>query len=217
VEKQGKLTTVKFPSGFVVFHLLRRRFKLRRRRFMRCEVILGGCLGLACGVNGQQPSKPQEYQVKAVYLYNFGRFVEWPAAANPEELFTICVFGRDPFGDVLDATLAGETIDNQKLVARRISSLKETPHCRILFVSSSEAPRTREILKSVEKSRTLTVSDMPNFTANGGMIQFVVRDNKVRFEVNLRAAEKAGLSLSSQLLKVATDIRNEPGHVNENQ
>jgi hypothetical protein len=169
-----------------------------------------------------QQSKPQEYEVKAVYLYNFGRFVQWPAAgpasapANPQaptpnataaDLFTICVLGRDPFGPVLDTTLAGELIDGRKLVAKRITATRDAAHCRIIFIGSSEAPRIKEILNSLEKSSVLTVSDMPDFINNGGMIQFVLKDNKVRFEVNLIAAEKAGLTVSSQLLKVATAIR----------
>jgi hypothetical protein len=122
----------------------------------------------------------------------------------------VCVLGRDPFGSSLDATLAGEAIDNRKLAARRIANPREATNCRILFISSSEAIRIKEILAAVDSSAVLTVSDMPAFTSAGGMIQFVLKENKVRFEVNLTAAEKAGLMLSSQLLKVATDIRKEP-------
>jgi hypothetical protein len=158
---------------------------------------------------GAQQTKPEEYQVKAAYLYNFGRFVEWPGAAANNKPFTICVLGQDPFGAVLDNTFAGESINNRKLEARRIASTREADGCEILFVSSSEAARTKEILTAVEKFRSLTVSDMPNFVANGGMIQFVLVDNKVRFEVSLKPAQKAGLNFSSQLLKVATSIRKE--------
>ncbi len=169
-------------------------------------LILAANLGFVSSDSAQQ-SRPEEYQVKAVYLYNFGRFVEWPAAAGNDESLTICILGHDPFGAVLDATLSGEAIGNLKLAAKRIPTLRDATSCRILFISSSEASRIREILARVEKSPVLTVSDMPGFTANGGMIQFVLKENKVRFEVNLAAAEKAGLSFSSQLLKVATDIR----------
>jgi hypothetical protein len=156
-----------------------------------------------------QRSRPEEYQVKSVYLFNFGRFVQWPTASAKDDLFAICVLGRDPFGPVLDSVLAGETIDNRKLVAKRITN----PHdvvgagCRILFISSSEANHLKDVLTSLGNSAILTVSDLPGFTTSGGMIQFVLQDNKVRFEVNLTAAEKAGLTLSSQLLKVATEIR----------
>lgn len=156
-----------------------------------------------------QTAKPGEYGVKAVYLFNFGKFIEWPASAKKDDSFAICVLGADPFGSVLDATLAGEAIDNRKLVAKRIASARDAD-CRILFVSSSEAPRLKDILASLNKSAILTVSDLPDFTVNGGMIQFVLQGDKVRFEVNLTAAEKADLTLSSQLLKVAQAVRREP-------
>jgi hypothetical protein len=159
-----------------------------------------------------QRSRPEEYQVKAVYLFNFGKFIEWPAASARNESFTICVLGLDPFGPMLDATIAGEAIDTHKLVAKRIVSAQDAADCRILYIASSEAARVKEIVAVAKKSAVLTVSDLPGFTVNGGMIQFVLKENKVRFEVNLTAAEKAGLTLSSQLLKVATEIRKEaPG------
>ncbi len=164
---------------------------------------------MASPVRAQQP-KAEEYQVKAVYLYNFGRFIEWPASAKSGESFPICVLGRDPFGATLDTTVAGTSIEQQKLVARRIASAREATDCRILFISSSESSRLKEIVASLDKSPALTVSDVPGFTASGGMIQFVRKENKVRFEVNLTATEKAGLTLSSQLLKVATEIKKVP-------
>jgi hypothetical protein len=175
---------------------------------------LGVCLGLlfvvlsgATHSFGGQQSKPEEYQVKAVYLYNFGRFVKWPESGAKDDAFTICVLGRDPFEVILDSTLANEKIDSHKLVAKRIANYKEAKSCRIVFISASELSRAKEILSLLEGSPVLTVSDMSSFVSNGGMIQFVLQDNKVRFEVNLTAAEKAGLTLSSQLLKVATEVR----------
>jgi YfiR/HmsC-like len=156
-----------------------------------------------------QQSKPDEYQVKAVYLFNFGRFIEWPDAAMKGQTFTICVLGEDPFGRVLDATLAGEAINSRKLVARRIGSVRDATNCQILFVSSSEASRVADIVASLSKTGTLTVSDTPGFTNKGGMIQFVLIENKVRFDVNLTAAEKEGLTISSQLLKVAANVKRE--------
>jgi hypothetical protein len=177
----------------------------RRRRSVAFAVCFAVLTSFASSATAQQ-SKPEEYQVKAVYLYNFGRFIDWPATGNKDDSFTICVLGRDPFGAVLDATLAGETIGDKKLVARRLASTLDATNCNILFISSSESSRMKQILAAVEKNGVLTVSDLPNFTINGGMIQFVLRDNKVRFEVNLAAAERAGLTFSSQLLKVATDV-----------
>jgi hypothetical protein len=177
-----------------------------RRSFLIVAVVLLGFAALVSPAAAQQP-KPQEYQVKAVYLYNFGRFVEWPQATAGDESFAICILGQDPFGATLDSTIAGELIGTQKLVARRITAPGDAAGCRILFVSSSEAAHVKDILSAVNKSAVLTVSDVAGFSDSGGMIQFVLQEDKVRFQVNLAAAEKAGLTLSSQLLKVATDIR----------
>ena len=155
-----------------------------------------------------QTSPPGEYQVKAVYLYNFGKFVTWPAGAGSGNSFVICVLGHDPFGDSLDRTIAGDSINSQQLVAKRITTAREATGCRILFVSDSEAANLKQILIDVQKLPIVTVSDMPGFTAKGGMIQFVLKENRVRFEVNLGPAERAGLTFSSQLLKVAAEVRN---------
>lgn len=186
--------------------LRRRRTKRRRLSLALLTAFSAPVTGFLASAHAQQ-SKPEEYQVKAVYLYNFGKFIDWPPVAARDDSFAICVLGRDPFGAALDSTVAGESIHDKKLVARRIPAAQEAANCRILFISDSEAGRVKQVLSTVEKNGVLTVSDLPDFTANGGMIQFVVRENKVRFEVNLTATEKAGLTLSSQLLKVATDVK----------
>jgi hypothetical protein len=167
-------------------------------------LLLAGSMAL-----GQQ--RPSEYQVEAAYLYNFGRFVEWPAkGATQNSSFTICVLGEDPFGQALDATLSGETIGNQKVTARRISSAQMSTDCQILFISSSEANRLNKIIEALDKNAVLTVSDIPQFSQRQGMIQFVLEENRIRFEVNLTATQRAGLTLSSELLKVATAVRKSP-------
>jgi hypothetical protein len=161
-------------------------------------------------LSAEQP-KPSEYQVEAVYLLNFAKFVEWPPqAAPPDEPFNICVLGQYPFGTALDKTVAGETIDGRKVVVRRFSKPQEAISCRILFIGLSEESRLAEILKTLDKASILTVSNVPKFSQQGGMIQFVVEANKIRFEVNLTSAERAGLTLSSELLKVATAVTRSP-------
>ena len=156
-----------------------------------------------------QSVKPTDYDVKAAYLYNFGHFVEWPVnvASVQNESFTVCVLGQDPFGPVLDTTLAGETIAGKRVAAKRISTLQESGNCQILFLSSAEAAQLNSIVKALSKQAVLTVSDMPQFSQRGGMIQFVLEGKRVRFEVNLAAVQHAGLTLSSELLKVATTVR----------
>jgi len=180
------------------------------RRLLLAVAIAWGLLSVP--VAGAQSPKPTDYQVKAAYLYNFGRFVEWPvkSATARNNSFTICVLGEDPFGQALDVTLAGETIGNQKVTARRISSPQESADCQILFISSSEAKRLNKIIEALDKNAVLTVSDIPQFSQRQGMIQFVLEENRIRFEVNLAATQRAGLTLSSELLKVATAVRKNP-------
>jgi hypothetical protein len=177
-------------------------------------VVLAWSLIGVSGLPAQQP-KPTAYAVKAAYLYNFGKFVEWPAkvTADNNEAFTICVLGKDPFGASLDSTIAGEAIDGRSVLAKRIAKPQEALNCRVLFISSSEDAQLKEIFATLDKTSVLTVSDMSQFTRRGGMIQFVEDANKVRFEVNLTVAERAGLTLSSELLKVAVIVRrnSQPG------
>ena len=166
----------------------------------------------ATGLPAQQ-LRPSEYQVKAVYLYNFGRFVDWTAAlpATKADSFAICVIGQDPFGRILDSTLAGELIDQRKVIARRISRPQDAVSCQVLFISLSEDGRLKDILLPLDKLRVLTVSDISRFSDRGGMIQFVLEKDKIRFQINLTNTERAGLSLSSELLKVAIAVkRNSP-------
>jgi hypothetical protein len=157
---------------------------------------------------GQQ--RHSQYQVEAAYLYNFARFVEWPTQGTTKATsLTICVLGEDPFGQALDSTLAGEAIGNQHVSARRISSTPEAGDCQILFIGSSEAKHLNKIVDALDKKPILTVSDIPQFSQHRGMIQFVLADNRIRFEVNLAAAQRAGLTLGSELLKVAVTVRRE--------
>jgi hypothetical protein len=155
-----------------------------------------------------QKSGPTENEVKSAYLYNFGKFVEWPAkATSVGEFFPICVLGDDNFGSTLETIIAGESINGKKVAVTRIAKPQDAVSCRILFISSSEQNQLKEILAALDNTSVLTVSDMPQFTRRGGMIQFVVEANKVRFEVDLTSAERAGLTLSSQLLKVAINVK----------
>jgi hypothetical protein len=175
------------------------------------------CLAIAAGLtmlvgtpaHSLSASNHSEYEVKAAYLYNFGRFIEWPhdAPSSRASDFSICVLGHDPFGQTLDTTISGERIDSKNVVARRISAGDEAGNCRELFISSSEDKRIKEILSAVSKQGVLTVSDMPQFIQQGGMVQFVVIDERVRFQINLAAAQQGRLNMSSELLKVAAGVR----------
>jgi hypothetical protein len=149
-----------------------------------------------------------EIDVQAAYLYRFGQFVRWPAAAVADgKPFTICVLEPDPFGPALDATLAHESIGGHTAVARRIARVADASGCQMLFLTDHWSSQLGEVLGPLAHSPILTVSDMPDFTARGGMIQFVSRDNRVRFEINLAAIDAAGLTASSELARVALAVR----------
>jgi hypothetical protein len=173
--------------------------------------ILLWCLLAVPGIHAQQ-SKPGEFEVKAAYLYNFGRFVEWPDESETvkSDTFEICVLGADPFGPTLDTTLATRTVGGKSVAAKRIAKPQDVDSCRILFISSSEEGHLKETLAALDKANVLTVSDIPRFSQRGGMIGFLLDGSRVRFEVNLEAAQKAGLALSSELLKVAMSVKKNP-------
>lgn len=177
-----------------------------------CIVTTGICtspLGTARGIADERPS---QYEVEAAYLFNFAKFVQWPpkpVATNSS--FTICVLGDDPFGPFLDRITSGEKVDGRPVIDRRISRPADAASCSILYISPSEAGRVSRILTELKDAPVLTVSDMDEFVDRGGIIQFVLRDNRVRFLVNVQPARQEGLSLSSELLKVAAGVKGAGG------
>jgi hypothetical protein len=156
---------------------------------------------------GAQARPPAPHEVEAAYLYQFGRYVEWPEDQRwRSDTFDICVLGMDPFGSALDAMVKGQVIAGRPVAARRILAPNEAQDCRIVFVSPSEDARVPAILLALERTGAVTVARGTRFTRAGGMIAFVAEQQKVRFVVNLAAAEAAGLQLSSQLLRVAVSV-----------
>lgn len=165
------------------------------------------CVSLSA--QAQDPS-PSEYEVKAAFLYNFARFVEWPPQPQPPSSFTICVLGTDPFGPVLDELIKGKSIQGMQLVARRPQQVEDAGDCQILFISASEDARLGHILAVLHGRSVLTVGEAKRFAHRGGMINFRREGSKVRFEINPDAAGQAGLTISSQLLKLARIIHERP-------
>jgi uncharacterized protein DUF4154 len=185
---------------------------VRKRAFLRC---LGTALLAAVAAPALESAdapRPSEYEVKAAFLYNFAKFVRWPDDDPAGRTFVVGVLGKDPFGDALDRTFSGKTIGNRKAEVRRITAPETAKHVQILFVSSSEKPRLAEILRSLEGSSVLTVGEMDSFTDRGGMIAFRLRDDLVRFEINLDQVKRARLVMSSQLIRLALRvISSQPG------
>jgi hypothetical protein len=155
-----------------------------------------------------ETTPPPEYQLKAVFLFHFAQFVEWPPDAFPaaHTPLVIGVLGEDPFGAYLDETVRGETVNNRSLVVHRYRRVEEIETCHILFISRSEAGRLEEILTSLQGRNILTVGDMAGFARRGVMIRFVLTENKIRLRVNLAAAKDTNLVISSKLLRPAEII-----------
>lgn len=152
-----------------------------------------------------QETQPSERQLKAAFLFNFARFTEWPATAfaTSNAPMVLGVLGKNPFGDDLERTLKGKTLNNHPLVIKEFHSPVEATNCQVLFISPSEKGRLLEILNSVRGFSVLTVSETEHFTETGGMINFVKEDNKIHFQINNDEAVKAGLKISSRLLSLA--------------
>jgi hypothetical protein len=146
-----------------------------------------------------------EYQVKAVFLFNFTQFVSWPPEAfpQPDAPLVIAVLGHDRFGQDLDATVSGERAGNRPLVVRRYRSVSEVKDCQILFIDRSEAAKLPEITAALRGRPILTVSDADDAANRGVIMQFITDDNRIRLRVNVSVARNGGLTISSKLLRPA--------------
>lgn len=154
-----------------------------------------------------------EHRLKAVFLFNFSRFVEWPptAFAAPDAPFVMCVFGRDPFGSDLDDIARGETVNGRQLLVRRVQTVAAAAECQILFIPQSEQASLDEILVGLSHSNTLTVSDLDGAARSGAMIRLVTHQDKIRLRINVESARAAGLTISSKLLRAAEIVATADG------
>jgi hypothetical protein len=180
------------------------------RRSLKAAVttVLTSCIIFSDASRFAAQDATLEYRVKAEFLYNFAKFVEWPRRAfpGPDTPFTICLAG-DPFRGVLERTIRGETLNGRLLTVRRIAAAEEVRGCHLVYVNESEERRSAEIIKAVGNEPMLTVGDTAAFMNNGGMIRFTERGRRIRFEINVAAAERASLRVSSRLLKLADIVR----------
>jgi hypothetical protein len=173
------------------------------------------CLGLVLAI---PPSRAQneppltQYQVEAAFLYHFCKYVTWPARAfaGPQDPIVIGVLGEDPFGNELSETIAREKpVQGRPLRLVRGRNVAEVGRCHILFISASEQSRLATHIAALQRASSiaLTVGESEDFLTAGGMVRFVVEKNKVRFDINAPAAERAGLTISSKLLSLARNTR----------
>ncbi len=153
-----------------------------------------------------------EYQLKAAFLFNFAKFIDWPPAsfAGPQSPFVVCILGPDPFGRAIDQVLKGKTIADRSVTIERIKAIAQVRQCQMVFVSQSESFHLADIVQALHGSCVLLVGEADGFAEAGGTIQFALEDNHVRFLINPDAAARAGLKVSSKLLSLARVVHDSP-------
>lgn len=151
---------------------------------------------------------PDEYQVKAVFLFNFAQFVEWPAQAflNKSSPLVIGILGDDPFGPYLDEVVKGEKVGARPLQVRRFRRVEDIGDCHILFIGASESEALEKIVAQLQGRSILTVGDMEAFARRGGMVRFVTENGKIRLKIYVEAAKANQLKISSKILSPATIV-----------
>jgi uncharacterized protein DUF4154 len=155
------------------------------------------------------PAEPPEYAVKAAFVFNFVKYVDWPAGAfaDSESPIVIGVLGDNPFGPTLDRMLQGKAVNGRRIVTRRLARADESKSVHLLFICRSEKERLGQIVNTLNASSVLSVADIEQGVERGTAISFAVEHGRVGFSVNLEAAERAGLHVSSKLLRVAQSVR----------
>jgi hypothetical protein len=152
-----------------------------------------------------QTSASREYQVKAIFLFNFTQFVEWPPSSfsSADAPLVIGVLGENHFGSYLNDAVAGERVNGHPLVIQYYKTIADIKPCHVLFIDQSETNKLAKILESLKGQSVLTVSDDPSFLKNGGMIKFYTKSNKIQLQINPDASKAASLVISSKLLRLA--------------
>jgi YfiR/HmsC-like len=194
-----------------ILNAIRKMRVSTRRCDKRYLAVAGLILTLGTCPGDEATEKPRdEYQVKAVFLTNFARFVEWPTQTfhRPDEPIVICVAGVDPFGHLLEATVASHTIEGRALSIRHVSSVKKSVGCHILFLSAAERRRSGERLEPLDTTGILEVGESDSGGAGGGAIDFTLTGTRVRFEIDLELAAREKIVISSRLLSLAETVRN---------
>lgn len=150
-----------------------------------------------------------EYHIKAAYVYNLAKFVEWPPGAfrSVTDPIAVCVFGQSPIADALEEAVAGEKIDDRRLTVRRVSDVQGANNCHILFIAACSRKHLRSILANLKMAGTLTVGETDDFLEEGGALNFLLEGNKVRIEVNMNVVERQMLHISPKLLSLARVVR----------
>lgn len=196
--------------------ITRRCFPLTSFRFPGGGSLLAR-FGLCLVLSGVHPCRAQsagvaEYEVKAIFLYDFARFVDWPpgSLANDHSPILVCIVGSDPFGSALDSTVRGQRIDHREIAIRHTNNVDDLKTCHIAFLSRAVSKDLPGVLESLKGSSTLLVGDGQGFAERGGTIQLYIEDSSVHFPINIDAVQRAHLSISSNVLALAKIVHD--GH-----
>jgi hypothetical protein len=182
------------------------------RRRLLCAVITGILFWTsAAPAVRPQGTVPSEYELKAAFLFNFAKFIDWPptAFADSGSPITVCVFGKDPFGHFLDDALVNKRIANRSVVVERLKDKSGARQCQMIFVSASQSSGLPAVLDTVKGESVLLVGETPDFATQGGTIEFTFEDSRVRFVINTDAADRARLRVDSKLLALAKIVHDE--------
>jgi len=174
-------------------------------RALACTGALALALAPALAGGARAAGEPGEYEVKAAFLLNFARLIEWPGSAfrSPDAPLCIALWGSDPFGGALDQLVQEEQVAGWPIRTRRVSSAAEAQSCQILFVPASQTASFRDARAELAGSPVVVVGEQDGFAEMMGAIGFYEEKGRIRFEVNRRIAEGAGVKLSSRLLRLA--------------
>lgn len=173
-------------------------------RRLLCATLV--CMFAAANLRVTAQSPSLEYDVKAAFLLNFARYVEWPPVKRSGQVFTLCVLEPDPFGARLDAAVAGERWEGRDISVRRLGETRDVDGCHLLYVPAAAASRYNNARAQIGKMPLLTVGEVKDFSQRGGIIQLFVEENRVKFSINEAAADSAGLRISSRLLRLAREV-----------
>jgi len=173
-------------------------------RYVSILLIIYGALFLSA-----QTSPSREYQIKAVFLYNFTQFIEWPAHSfhGPQAPAVIGILGKDPFGKYLEETIAGESINKHPLVIQHFNTIEEVSNCHLLYININDKSKLEQIVEKLKGKSVLTISDANGFYKMGGMIRLYTKDDKINIQVNLEETKAENLIISSKLLKLAEIVK----------
>jgi hypothetical protein len=186
---------------------LGRSRSLERRRCASLFAVAAWILNWFALVNPAYGEATREYPLKAAFLFKLTRYVQWPPSPKP---FTIGILGDDPFGEVLDQIVRGEAVQKRPVILKRSHDTGDLTACDVVFVSRSEKDRLRDVLPELSKSKILTVGETEGFCRNGGIVNLIVENGRLSFEINSLAAKRRGIVIDPQVLSLARIVDSEP-------